>query len=286
MPKRIIPLALASLLSAVWLAGCADKDVIMGSTGGVLDDPCDLPGAANLFQDPYWPAGSAFRPDGSPAFSACGVGATDPTGVPVENSDPAEGSAVPDPSDDIDYHGSGELALDADRIAAIVAAYNNGRPNADGDTVVFPSVSTLMAAGETYAVLLLSTQGALDLEGTGGTPRTRTVGIAFGNGAGGFTPVAPNTGDPFATALVWMKATRNPYSDTWSMEQADWRAGSGTAYPTSLRLILHDQAAMAIIRHDELKDLEATQYRWDTFSYTTDPATEWSHDHTDWVAFR
>ncbi len=136
---------------------------------------------------------------------------------------------------------------------------------------------------ETYRFFQINLQGPI-LKATGSyeAGRTQVVGIAFGNGTGGYVPMAPYTNDTFATARVWMKATKHPTWDTWQMDQRDWRNGSGATYASSMRLLFRDNAVVAMIKESELADLGVTKFRWDVYSYTTNVNTNWSHDYTDW----
>jgi hypothetical protein len=78
-----------------------------------------------------------------------------------------------------------------------------------------------------------------------------------------------------------MKATRNPNYGNWSLDQRDWRNGVGNVYATSMRMLMRDNSAVAIIKESELRDLGATWYRWDTYSYGANVDTDWSHDFTE-----
>ena len=282
--------SLALLLLALSITGCGKKGDSMTGPG---DDPLDDPGwfPMPVFDIPSWAPGGGFSPQGQPPFDVNGKGKEHATDVAVPNTNPAHGDRIPFAFGDIRRFVVANVVLLRSQIDLITSSYNNGRPNAAGDVVVIPSYATGMPENERYVALLMNLKAyiqALDdvdvRSRSADDPRTHVVGIAFGNGSGGYVPVEPNTNDPFAGALVWMKATRQQDDAPWWMDQVDWRQGTGTTYASSIRFIIRGDAVVAIIREAELAQIGATQFRWDVFSYTTDPNTDWSHDYTDWIA--
>lgn len=289
MRNRLSSLVL--LLVAGTFMGCgSDGDTIIGSTGGILNNNDSFP-ASSLFRN-NWPDGSGFNPAGTPPFDVEGKGKDLTTGVEVSHSNPALGSLIPFDFDDIRFVGYGETVLTGPQIDFITASYNNGRPNKAHDTVVIPSLAQLTPPNERYLMFKINVKAILEAfqddpeMRLADGPRTHVIGIAFGNGTGGYVPVAPNTADSFAGALVWMKVKREQDTWPWSMDQRDWRQGNGGTLASSMRVLIRGDAVIAIIKAAELEAMGVTQFRWDAFSYTTDPSTEWSHDYTDWVTFR
>lgn len=276
-------LVLGVLVAA--LCGCDSNPA--GSDDPPPPDDAD-PFNSSIFSNNVWHDGGGYAPDGVvPEWVVPARGADDPVDITIRNSNPALGLVVPLDADDIRFTAQATNVLTLPHLEQITNAFfEAGRVNAVGDLVIFPSLVGSMVAGETHRFFHFNVQAdieAVPQRGGDPEPRTRVIGIAFGNGTGGYVPVAPNTDDTFAHALVWMKATRNPYTGYWSMQQRDWRTGTEMPYGTSLRLLVRGDAVVAVIRHGELDAIGATQYRWDTYSYTTDPSTGWSHDFTAWL---
>ncbi len=282
---------LVALLALGAAMGCGDDgDTIIGSTGGILNNNDSFP-ASSIFSNQVWAEGGAFSPTGTPPFDIPGNGADQPIGVPRPSSNPANGSLIPYGFNEIKFVAFATYALALDQINAITGAINNGNPTAAGDLVVLPSYATGTPENERYRLFQIALNGELvpppppPPGARSSEPgRTQVIGIAFGNGTGGYVPVAPYTDDTFKGALVWMKATKHPLYEIWTMDQRDWRNGNGAEYASSLRLLVRGGTAVAIIRESELQAMGATQFRWDVFSYTTNVDTDWSHDFTDWVA--
>jgi len=261
-------------------------------TDGDDDDDGGVP-LAVLFSMNLWTEGSGFSPDGvEPEWGFPADTWAHDIGIPIPSSIPSDGLSVPLVEDDIGKIIRASAVLLTPHIDQIVDTLNSGSPNKVGDLALFPTLARFTPPDEDYEFFQIIVNAPIvDLperrvagEGAaGGTPRTRVIAIAFGNGTGGYVAQAPATNDTFAGAQVWMKATRNPVYGTWGMDQRDWRTGSGAAYATSLRMIMRDDAVVAVIKRSELDELGVTQYRWDTFSYTTNASTEWSHDYTDWL---
>jgi hypothetical protein len=250
------------------------------------DDPD--PFNASIFSNNVWHDGGGYAPDGvDPEWVVPARGADEPVDITILNSNPALGSVVPLDVDDIRYVAQATNVLTSLHLEQITNAFfEAGRVNSVGDVVIFPSLVGSMVAGETHRFFHFNVQAPIEevpQRGGAPEPRTRVVGIAFGNGTGGYVAIPPNTGDTFAGALVWMKATRNPHTAHWSMQQRDWRTGTERPYGTSLRLLIRGDAVVALIRQGELDAIGATMYRWDTYSYTTDASTDWSHDFTGWL---
>ncbi len=269
------------------LAGCGkngdeglDPGPVEDIDGG--DDDEELP-AIYLFSEEWWPTGGRFAPNGIHPFDIPGNGGPQPVGELVWSSNPANGSSLPWAMDEIKSMGYARYELNRPQIDAITATIGS-RPNKEGDLTVFPSVAMFTPELEKYRFFQINTQEDIEPLFRSVPGRTQVIGIAFRNGTGGYVPVEPFTEDTFKGALVWMKATKDPLYQTWSMDQRDWRNGTGSVYGTSLRLLIRGNSAVAIIKESELDDLGVTEFRWDTFSYTTDVNTEWSHDATDWIA--
>jgi hypothetical protein len=277
--------ALVALLALVLVAGCGDDgDTIIGSPGGILNINDNFP-ASSIFANQTWPQGGAYSPTGNPAFDIPGNGAPQQTGVPVRSSIPGNGSVLPRPWDQIKFVAFATYALLLDHINAITGGINNGLPTQLGDLVVLPSYATGMPENERYRLFQINTEeNMVPLTRSTEPGRTQVIGIAFRNGTGGYVPAEPYTDDTFRGALVYMKATKHPLYGVWTMQQKDWRSGTGVDYATSLRLMIRGNSAVAVIREAELDAIAATEFRWDTFSYTTDENTDWSHDFTDWIA--
>jgi hypothetical protein len=270
------------------LAGCAgggdgglDPGPVEDSDGDVDDDE-ELP-AIHLFSEEFWPTGGRFGPATIPPFDIPGNGEPQPVGELVWSSNPANGSSLPWGMDEIKFMGYARHKLSLPQIDAIVGTAGS-RPNKEGDLTVFPSFAMFTPEDEDYLFFQINTQEDFEPLGRSVPGRTQVIGIAFRNGTGGYVPVEPFTQDTFAGALVWMKATRDPLYQGWDMDQREWKYAPGSVYPTSLRLLIRGNAAVAIIKESELDELGVTEFRWDTFSYTPDVNTEWSHDSTEWVA--
>lgn len=252
------------------------------------NDPGDVVPVGKFFAEPLWHDGGRYSPKPTPPNWQIEIEDDDDedddeVDVPQRHCNPSYAPVVPRDADDIRYSARAKAVLTEEHIQEVVDTLNSGLPTAEGDLVVFPSVSMFTPPGEEYYFFHINLQGQLEgIPTRDGELRTRVVGIAFGNGQGGYVAQAPDTEDTFAGALVWMKSTRNPSRNNWSMDQRDWRYG-GAIYGTSLRLLIRGDAAVAVIRKSELDDLGVTQFRWDTFSYTTNTSTEWSHDFTEWT---
>lgn len=284
--SRTLARMLLALCFTSILTGCEDM------FGNDIGDPVlpgddlldDGYGPIELFDTPPWPIGGAFSKTGTPAFDIRGFGHESPIGVEVTYTDPSFGRRIPFAFDDVKYVARATAVLGLDQINTITGAYNNGRRNDAGDVVVLPSYATFTPENERYRFFQIRLNGALEMMDQRSTEpgRTRVVGIAFGNGEGGYVAAVPNTEDPFDGALLWMKATREPLYGLWTMDQRDWRTGTGVVHASSIRLLIRGDAAVAIVREAELQAFGATRFRWDVFSYTTNATTDWSHDFTEW----
>lgn len=287
-PSRTLARMLPALCLASILAGCgSDGDTIIGSTGGILNNNDSFP-SSSIFSNTRWPEGSGFAPNGTPAFDVNGRGAATPTDVNTPSSNPALGSGLPYAMNDIRFVAYASALLAVSQINFITSSYNNGRPNAANDVVIFPSYGLYTPEDEEYDFFQINLKEYLEMfdGGKSADPtRQQVVGIAFGNGAGGYVPVAPNTADTFAGALLYTKATRVQDGWAWNMDQRDCRDGTAKSCASSMRMILRGDTMVAIIRRSELEQYGATQFRWDTYSFAADPSTDWSHDFTDWVPF-
>jgi hypothetical protein len=272
---------LVAPLLVVLLAGCATKPRPLApddedDEGG----PPIVPSIRELFKEPQWPAGGSFSYTGTPPFDMRGSGGDHPVDQAVGHSDPAFGPTVPRDADEIIYQLQSLYEMYREQIDLFVTVLNGGLPTA-GDLALLPSFARLTPPDERYHFFQVNTQAPFVVPDDEWQPGlTRVIGFALGGESGGYEPMEPFTDDTFAGALVWMKATQNPQTGRWNMDQRDWKVGSGAVYPTSARFLMRGNSAVVKILESELEELGATWYRWDTFSYTTDVGTEWSHDFT------